>query len=90
MRSYAYCCEAAKIAVAIKYSMQTPEQKQFTEAILAELKAANPYTQSDGRTGYIWAAGFLAAYLASLATEDPYIYKRFRAHIRERAKKPRP
>jgi hypothetical protein len=52
--------------------------------ILAEL---NPYTHKDGRIAYVYATGYLAGYLASLMREDPFIYKRFLNHAKQKTKK---
>ena len=57
------------------------QQKRYANQILADLSRVNPYTKRDGMIAYLYAAGFLAGYLASLAEEDPFIYKRFKNHI---------
>ena len=63
-------------------SKQTPPTHQeYCDWIIQSLRAVNPHTSEQGRIGYVYASGFLAAYLASLMQEDPYIYKRFRKHI---------
>ena len=59
--------------------------------VIASIRLVNPYSQEDGRIAYVYAAGFLASYLASLGREDPWILKRFHQHCLEQARsKPRP
>ena len=58
-----------------------PTHKQYTDAIIDSLRGINPHNAEEGRIGYVYASGFLAAYLASLMREDPYVYKRFVRHI---------
>lgn len=64
-------------------TMSTPRQKQYASAILNDLSQVNPYTKKDGMIAYLYAAGYLAGFLASLAEEDPWIYKRFKKHIED-------
>lgn len=66
-----------------------PTHKDYTDAVIENVRGINPHTATEGRIGYVYASGFLAAYLASLMMEDPYIYKRFQRHIDSiNAKKP--
>ena len=62
-------------------SKPPPTHKQYTDAIIDSLRSINPHNAEEGRIGYVYASGFLAAYLASLMREDPYVYKRFIKHI---------
>lgn len=57
------------------------EQKEYCDAVIAHLRSINPHNAQEGRVGYVYASGFLAAYLASLMVEDPFVYKRFKRHI---------
>lgn len=57
------------------------EHRSLANQILRDLSQVNPYTRNDGMIAYIYAAGFLAGYLASLAEEDPFIYRRFQKHV---------
>ena len=62
--------------------MQASEQQAYTQAIMHLLQDQNPY-KHDKHLAYIWATGFLAAYLASLSTEDPWTFKRFKQHVKD-------
>ena len=66
--------------------MTTPNHKRNTEAIIRAIQQVNPYTTNEGRIGYVYAAGFLASYLASLAEEDPWILKRYLKHCDDQAR----
>jgi hypothetical protein len=55
--------------------------KDYTDYIIGSVQAINPHSNQEGRVGYVYAAGFLASYLASLMQEDPWAYKRFQQHI---------
>ncbi len=61
----------------------TPEQDRLFNQIMRAIQSINPYSNQQGRIGYLWAAGYLAGYLASLCREDPYILKRFLKHTDE-------
>ena len=63
--------------------MSTPQQKAYANQILRDLSQVNPYSKTDGMIAYLYAAGYLAGFIASLAEEDPFIYKRFKRHIDE-------
>ena len=63
---------------------QPPTHQEYCDWIIQSLRTVNPHTSEEGRIGYVYASGFLAAYLASLMREDPYMYKRFRMHIERR------
>jgi len=57
-----------------------PTAREYTDAIIELIRRINPHDSAEGRIGYVYASGFLASYMASLAKEDPYIYKRFERH----------
>ncbi len=61
--------------------MPSKQHENYCNQILRDIAKVNPYTREDGRIAYVYATGFLAGYLASLAEEDPYIYKRFKQHV---------
>ena len=65
-----------------------PTHEEYCDAIIAYVRQVNPHTAQEGRIGYVYASGFLAAYLASLMMEDPYVYKRFQRHINSLNQKP--
>ena len=65
-----------------------PTHEEYCDAIIAYVRQVNPHTAQEGRIGYVYASGFLAAYLASLMMEDPYVYKRFQRHINRLNQKP--
>jgi hypothetical protein len=55
------------------------EAERIANQILTDVARVNPYPQSG--EAYLYAAGFLAGYIAQLAEEDPFVYKKFRKHI---------
>ena len=65
--------------------MSTPQHQQLAQAILYQISRVNPYTSNDRKMAYIYASGFLAGFLASLAEEDPYIYKKYKQHVDKQA-----
>ena len=67
--------------------MATKQQQQLAEHVLDCVGSVNPYNrQGENSTQEynIYQAGFLAAYLASLMIEDPWVLKRFEQHINNR------
>lgn len=70
--------------------MSTSQQQAYANQILRDVAQVNPYAKTDGMTAYLYAAGYLAGFIASLAEEDPYVYKRFRQHVDKQAKIPKP
>lgn len=82
-------CFAAQILAAIFtiYYMSKPKPVVTAEQLLDLVGMINPYNrqgENDNTLYNIYTAGFLAAYLASLMREDPYVYKRFYKHIESR------
>lgn len=66
--------------------MITNKQKQMAEHLLETVASVNPYNKlaANAKQEYnIYQGGFLAGYLASLMTEDPFVYRRFMKHIEE-------
>jgi hypothetical protein len=79
-------CFAAQILAAIFtiYYMRAQKPNDQAKDILTLVGMINPYNrqgENDNTLYNLYTAGFLAAYLASLMREDPYIYKRFHKHI---------
>jgi hypothetical protein len=68
----------------------TPEHQRLVSDVMRAIQTINPYSSQEGRIGYIWASGYLASYLASLAEEDPYILKRFLKHTEQVKARRRP
>jgi hypothetical protein len=64
--------------------MATQKHKDYTDYIIRSIQSINPHNDSEGRTGYVYAAGFLASYLASLIEEDPAAFNQFKRHIEQR------
>lgn len=67
--------------------MSKPKPVVTAEQLLDLVGMINPYNrqgENDNTLYNIYTAGFLAAYLASLMREDPYVYKRFYKHIESR------
>jgi hypothetical protein len=55
--------------------------------ILEQIGTVNPYNRQGANAKgeyYIYEGGFLAAYLASLMEEDPWIRRRFEQHIKSK------
>jgi hypothetical protein len=59
-------------------------KEQIAHQILKDIAQVNPYTATDKSKGALYAAGFLAGYLAQLAESDPWVYKRLKQHIEQR------
>ena len=67
--------------------MATKKQQDMANWVLDQVGSVNPYNrQGENRTQEYntYQSGFLAAYLASLMMEDPWILKRFEQHINNR------
>jgi hypothetical protein len=61
-------------------------QRQQAQALLDLIAANNPYNKQNLNQNtefYIYQSGFLASYLASLCSEDPWMLKRFEKHIEQ-------
>ena len=73
--------------------MSDREHKQWAEWVFDQVANVNPYNRQGlniKNEFYLYQAGFLAAYLASLMREDPWIQRRFARHLNKvnSAKKP--
>jgi hypothetical protein len=65
----------------------TKQQQQLAEHVLNCVGSVNPYNRQgeNSEQDYnTYQSGFLAAYLASLMLEDPWVLKRFEQHINNR------
>lgn len=65
--------------------MALNQNKLIADWILDEIGTVNPYNRAGENLKseyFIYLSGYLAAYLGSLMQEDPYIRKRFEAHVR--------
>lgn len=63
--------------------MDNKRNREWTMWILEQVGRVNPYNRQadNSKDQYaIYQAGFLAAYLASLMREDPFIQRRFERH----------
>lgn len=72
--------------------MTSKEHEQLVEWILEQVAVTNPYNrfhENKKSEFYIYQSGFLAAYLASLMREDPFVYRRFKQHAEKRRLKRR-
>ena len=72
--------------------MATRQQRDLANWVLQQVGTVNPYNRQGENLKsefYLYQGGFLAAYLASLMREDPFILRRFERHIRERGNRPR-
>ena len=67
--------------------MATKQQRDTANWVLEQVGSVNPYNrQGENRTQdyNIYQSGFIAAYLASLMLEDPWMFKRFEQHIKSK------
>ena len=67
--------------------MATKQQTDMAHWILDQVGSVNPYNKQGENSKseyYIYEGGFLAAYLASLMVEDPFVYRRFEQHIKSK------
>jgi hypothetical protein len=65
----------------------TKQQKATAQWVLDQVSEVNPYNrQGENSTQQynIYQSGFIAAYLASLMLEDPWMRKRFEQHIKSK------
>ncbi len=65
--------------------MATQKQKDYAEWILEEVGRVNPYNrfgENLPREYYLYSAGWLAAYLGSLLSEDIRLRQQFEQHIK--------
>ena len=63
--------------------------QRYVDLITSSVQDINPYSTSEGRIGYVYASGFLAAVLADLMLDDSTNYYKFKAHI-DKLKQKRP
>ena len=56
-------------------------REEIAHQILKDLAKINPYTATDKSKGALYAAGFLAGYLAQLSETDPWVYKKLKQYI---------
>ena len=67
--------------------MVTKQQKEMADWVLAQVGSVNPYNRQgdNSKDQYnIYQGGFVAAYLASLMLEDPWMRKRFEQHVKSK------
>ena len=57
------------------------ENQKYVDYIIQSLREINPYNDNEGRIGYVYASGFLAAVLADLMLNDNKNYYKFKQHI---------
>lgn len=72
------------IHVYVNMCMNDHEHQQLIEWVLQQVGATNPYNrlhENKKSEYYIYQSGYLAAYLASLMREDPFVYRRFKDHV---------
>lgn len=65
--------------------MVTKQQKDMAYWILEQVGTVNPYNRRGENLKneyYIYQGGYLAAYLASLMEEDPWLRRRFEQHVK--------
>ena len=63
--------------------MGAQKHKEYTDYIIRSLQTLAP---KPGTNSYVYAAGFLAAYLATILEEDPIAFHQFKRHIEQRKK----
>ena len=67
--------------------MVTKQQEQMADWVLDQVGSVNPYNRqsANNKDQYnLYQGGFVAAYLASLMMEDPWVRKRFEQHIKSK------
>ena len=67
--------------------MATQKQKDYAQWILEEVGRVNPYNrfgENLPREYYLYSAGWLAAYLGSLLSEDIRLRHQFEQHIKSK------
>ena len=67
--------------------MTTKQQQDMANWVLDQVGSVNPYNRqsSNSKDQYnLYQGGFVAAYLASLMLEDPWVLKRFEQHIKSK------
>ena len=57
------------------------QTRDVANRVLESVSRINPYTSREGRAGSLWAAGFLAGYLAKILIQDPILFKRFQRDV---------
>jgi len=65
----------------------TKQQEQMADWVLDQVGSVNPYNRqsANNKDQYnLYQGGFVAAYLASLMMEDPWVRKRFEQHIKSK------
>jgi len=65
----------------------TKQQTNMANWVLDQVGSVNPYNRQGENSTQdynIYQSGFLAAYLASLMLEDPWVLKRFEQHVNNR------
>ena len=66
--------------------MNQEYHRKIANQILTDVAKINPYMKKDGPIAYLYAAGYLAGFIASLAERDPYIYKEFKQLVEEQSR----
>ncbi len=66
--------------------MTQERHRKIANQILTDVARVNPYMKKDGPIAYLYAAGYLAGFIASLAERDPYIYKEFKQLVEEQSR----
>jgi hypothetical protein len=65
----------------------TKQQQDMANWVLDQVGSVNPYNRqsANNKDQYnLYQGGFVAAYLASLMMEDPWVRKRFEQHIKSK------
>ena len=66
--------------------MNQEYHRKIANQILTDVAKVNSYMKKDGPIAYLYAAGYLAGFIASLAERDPYIYKEFKQLVEEQSR----
>jgi len=69
--------------------MTNEYHRKTANQILTDVARVNPYMKKDGPIAYLYAAGYLAGFIASLAERDPYVYREFKQHVEEQQRRAR-
>lgn len=69
--------------------MNKRDVERLANQILVDIAQLNPHHQQDKNLAFLWAAGYLAGYIAQMSSEDPFVYKRLKRQIDRQLQKRR-
>lgn len=66
--------------------MNKHERERLAHQILRDIGEINAYDGENKTLAALWAAGYLAGYIADMAAEDPFVYKKLRRQMETQSK----